>query len=187
MIKNLSLDLDLGILKDFFSLNMRRDRWEIEQILSDSERGKYQGIDDLDNALFVPIKRLEIAMRSVYYELTSIIEYEMRILSAHMSTSLINGINKEPLIKDFMKIPFNKIIKIFNRNNINLSEISGYNTIKRILDIANSFKHRKGLKRPCEMKKIPDYRELGDTDDALKAIDDTREFLIELKKSVLQK
>ena len=77
MIKNLDLDLDFGILEDFLMRNVAREKWEMEQILSDSKRGKYTGIDDLDNALFISIKRLEVAMRSVYYELTSIIEYEM--------------------------------------------------------------------------------------------------------------
>jgi hypothetical protein len=186
MIKNFSLDLDLGVLEDFFSLNMRRDVWEIEQISSDSERGKYPTVDDMDNALFVPMKRLEIAMRAVYYELTSIIEWEMRLLSAHISQSLIND-NKVNLINLSMQCPFNKIIKTFSKMNIELSIIPEWNIIQRILDIANSFKHRKGLKRLHEMKKIPDYCELGDPDDVLKSIDGTRKFLIELKKTVLKK
>ena len=82
MIKNLLLDLELATLEDFFGLNMRRDKWEIEQILSDYERGKYSTADDLDNALFTPINRLEISMHAVYYELTSTIEFEMRSLAS---------------------------------------------------------------------------------------------------------
>jgi hypothetical protein len=162
--------------------NVAREKWEMEQILSDSKRGKYTGIDDLDNALFISIKRLEVAMRSVYYELTSIIEYEMRLLSANISKSLGNINNESLHFKDIMEMPFNKIIIIINNSIIQLSKISGYYTVKRIIDIANSFKHRKGLKRVRKMKKIPDFRELGDIDDTLKAIDDTMNFLIELKK-----
>jgi hypothetical protein len=122
-------------------------------------------------------------MRAVYYELISIIEYEMRRLAYQLSNSLNISNNNVLTFKDIQKMPFQKIINIFNKNNVILENIIEYSTIKRILDIANSYKHRKGLKRLHEMKKIPDYCGLGTPDDAFKAITDTRTFLIQLKKS----
>lgn len=186
MIKNLLLDLDLGLIKEFLMLNIRRESMEIEKIISEYERGQYQGIDDLDNALFHPVKRLEISMRAVYYELISIIEWEIRLLACQIAPPL----NKIRPIKskDMFKISFSNIIKYFDAANIKMDNIPEYSTIQYILDIANSYKHRNGLKRFKEMRKIPEYHEIDAYNipkaekDILKAINDTRAFLIELKK-----
>lgn len=187
MIKNFELDMNLRSLKDFFMLNIRRDAWEVEQILYEHNNGKYQGIDDLENELSKPLNRWEIAIRTVYYELMSIIEYEFRKIGAEIAISLNNAGIKKLIPKNFMEIKLNEIMIFISKTcKIDLPKIPNYETIKEIIDIANSYKHRKGLKRFKEMKKVPDYQQL-DTDNALKAIDDTRKFLYEIKKSVSKK
>jgi hypothetical protein len=154
MIKNFERDMNLRSLKDFFMLNIRRDAWEVEQILYEHNNGKYQGIDDLENALSKPLNRWEIAIRTVYYELMSIIEYEFREIGAEIALSLNNARINKLIPKDFMKIKLNEIMAFISKAcKLDLQKIPNNDTIKEVMDIANSYKHRKGLKRFNEMKK----------------------------------
>src|SRR5438477_2611258 len=77
------LQIRLDAIRNFLERVKNEAESEIQAVLARNESGEFQELDDLDNALFHPIARQEIAARAVYYELNALIEHELQD-SAHL-------------------------------------------------------------------------------------------------------
>ncbi|MFC1481072.1 hypothetical protein ACFL6E_02370 [Candidatus Neomarinimicrobiota bacterium] len=175
------------MIKHFYKKSLQRIDADYETVFHREELNEFEDIDDRDNALFFPMHEEEIVLRAVYYELSSLIEFNMRMLATEL-------INREELIKqrqtDSIDIFFNPkvsterlISKIQDATGLDIRSIEGYDILPRIRKSLNAFKHRGGLKAPTDMPtRFPEYFEI-ERNDAYEAIEKVSKFLQQLMAS----
>ena len=141
------------------------------------------------------MEREAIAIRAVFYEINSLIEWELRYLAVEpfqlsaQKTSIPRPIRDAP--KDKSKsskfvydLPIKKVYELIEQHyKINFSNLPGFTEVHHIRDTVNSFKHRKGLKdfRRDNVSKIPEKYQ-PTRENAYQAIDNASIFLKALWK-----
>ena len=91
---HLLLKSRLDSIKNFLDHVLQESRKEIEQVSRQYEEGNLAGFDDFDNALFYPLERQEIAIRTVFYEITALVEHELQ--NSAQQPWLLSDKYKEP-------------------------------------------------------------------------------------------
>jgi len=158
MWKYVVLDIELGAIKDFLSKTLEAVDTEMAIICERDEASEFCGLDDLANALFVPMQREAIAIRAVFYEINALVEWELYGLASkpywnsprHAATSKSPGdvpIDEASSIKTVHDIPIGKARRLIERYyRINLSDVSGFAEVQHVRQVVNAFKHLKGFK-----------------------------------------
>jgi hypothetical protein len=170
----ITLDIELDFLRDFLDHVLKEAQEEIDKISTEHERGKFKTSDDYENALFFPPERCTLVVRTVYYEITAIIEHELQQLAHNArfnlnkddklklwrfdedpkkwQTQLSSMLNKKKNKKE-KGMPFDlnygDVISLINKcYRVDISSLSGHQRIQLVRDRVNDFKHRKGFKDP---------------------------------------
>lgn len=171
------LQIRLDAIRNFLEHVKDEAEREIGTVLARNESGEFQeDLDDLDNALFHPIARQEIAARAVYYELNALIEHELQV-SAHLpwlesdkhrgpkGLDLINltaeAVQSLKMIED---VPFSNITKLIeSKYSIKLRELEGGEAFFKMRQMVNAFKHRDGMvdfrKQADQYIRFPQYHQ----------------------------
>ncbi len=141
------------------------------------------------------MEREAIAIRAVFYEINSLIEWELHNLAAEpyqlsaQNTSTPRSIrdasiDKATSIKFVYDMPIGKVKGLIERYyKINFSDMPGFTEVQHIRHTVNAFKHRKGFKdfRRDKVSKIPEKFQPS-RENAYQAIDDASIFLKALWK-----
>jgi hypothetical protein len=72
------LGIEFSALRNYLDHAFEESGREIEDVFARNEAGEYPGSDDLDNALFYPMRRQELASRTIYYEINALVESELQ-------------------------------------------------------------------------------------------------------------
>lgn len=193
------IDIELQAIKDFLNNTLKAVDSEIAIICKRKESGEFHGLDDFSNALYNPMEHEAIAIRAVFYEVNSLIEWELYNLAAesyhlsaqNTSTQSIRDVPKDKTKKKFVYdiTPREKVYGLIEQHyKINFSDIPGFTEVDCIRQTVNAFKHRKGFKdfRRDKVSKIPEKFQPS-RENAYQAIDDASTFLKALwKKSKSQ-
>jgi len=190
------LDIELEAVKGFLDKTLAAVDSEIAIICEQEDAGKFRnGIDDFANALFVPMKQEEIAIKAVFYEINALVEWQLQNLAVeaygnsdrHMKTPKFLGdvpADQIHRIKFVSDLPFGEICRLIEKYyQIQLCDVPSFNEIQIVRNTVNDFKHRKGFK---DSRKDPKVK-LGEQskpsrEEAYKAIKESRNFLIALWK-----
>jgi hypothetical protein len=150
--------LQLETIKDFFGWAFNETGEAITAVDERQDRGEYQRLGDYHSALDPLIFRQEIAARAVFHELWSLVEGELQesaeeawMLSKEyrklkektsgksLTQEDIKGI---PLISD---VSISRIVQMIESHyNVSLKKLPGAETVFKLRDTVNAFKHRKG-------------------------------------------
>lgn len=174
------VDIELQAIKDFLKKTLDAVDAETAIVCKRKESGEFHNIDDFSNALFAPMEREAIALRAVFYEINSLIEWELYNLAAESYQLSAQNISTSQPIIDVQKImPIKKVYELIERHyKINFLNLPCFTEIQHIRHTVNAFKHRKGFKdfRHDRVSKIPEKfqpsREI-----AYQAIDNASTFL----------
>lgn len=192
----LVLQIRLDAIRNFLGHVKNEAESEIQAVLARNESGEFQELDDLDNALFHPIARQEIAARAVFYELNALIEHELQE-SAHLPwlesdkhrgpkgldlTNLtVEAVQSLKMIED---VPFSNITKLIeSKYSIALAELEGGEAFFKMRQMVNAFKHRHGLvdfrKQAAQYIRFPSYHQ-PEVEEAYAAIANADSFVLAL-------
>jgi hypothetical protein len=191
------LQIRLDAIRNFLEHVKDEAESEIGTVLARNESGEFQeDLDDLDNALFHPIARQEIAARAVYYELNALIEHELQV-SAHLPwlesdkhrgpkgldlTNLtMQAVESLRMIED---LPLSSITKLIeSKYSITLRELEGGEAFFKMRQLVNAFKHRHGLidfrKQAAQYIRFPQYHQ-PEIEEAFTAIRNADSFVLAL-------
>ena len=154
------LHLELNAIKHFLDYIIQGSGEEIGEISQKNENGYFNEFDDYENAISYPLLRQEIAVRAVFYEITSLVEHELQnsaqkawqLSKKHKGPKslleLCNLPNRDirPL-KMVSDLKFSDILKLIEEYyQIKAARLPGYTSVLKIREIVNAFKHRKGFK-----------------------------------------
>lgn len=197
----ITLYSELEIIKDFLNQTLEVVDSETAIICKREESGEFHGLDDFSNALYAPMEREAIAIRAVFYEINSLIEWELYILAAEpyrlSSQNTFTSRSIRDASKDKSKsvrfvydiMPIEKVYGLIEQHyKINFSNLPGFTEVQHIRHTVNAFKHRKGFKdfRRDKVSKIPEKFKPS-RENAYQAIDDASIFLKALwKESKIQ-
>lgn len=182
-----TLYIELQAIKDFLNKTLDAVDSETAIICKRKESGEFLNPDDFSNALFAPMEREAIAIRAVFYEINSLIEWELYNLAAEpyqLSTQNTSTPRSVPSLKFVYDMPIGKVQGLIERYyKINFSDMPGFTEVDYIRHTVNAFKHRKGFKdfRRDKVSKIPDKFQPS-RENAYQAIDDASTFLKALWK-----
>jgi hypothetical protein len=172
----ITLDIELKPIRSFLKTVLDAVDSEYLRIKEKSDAGEYKHFEDKGNALYTPMMWEEIAFRAVLGELNALVEWELQILASKNDKSL-----KEKPGKSVFELKFSDIIKLIERNyKIKITEVESYIAIKRIREKINSFKHRKGFKKPLQGGAITLDKFTVDRKEAFQNIESVRSFLRDL-------
>ena len=197
------INLRLEVVKNFLDKNLKVISAEKTIIYEQEESDKLHDYsDDFSNSLFPLIMQEEIVIRTVFYELSAIIEFIFKDFakgSFHKSQtnySKFIGDKKEcdiEEIKFITKLKFNELESIIEKNyNFEFNYLNGYSyeKIRQIRQIANNFKHCNGCKYPNKYNKYT-LSEIGlsheskpTREETYQAIDETKDFFKVLQKKI---
>lgn len=188
----IALYSELEVIKDFLNKTLEAVDSETAIICKREESGEFHGLDDFSNALYAPMEREAIAIRAVFYEINSLIEWELHNLAAEpyqLSTQNTSTPRSATSIKFVYDMQIRKVHGLIERYyKINLSDMPRFTEVDHIRHTVNAFKHRKGFKdfRRDKMSKIPEKFQPS-RENAYQAIDDASTFLKALwKESKIQ-
>ena len=199
MVNNITLEIRLSTIKHFLDHVLQETGKEIEQVVRQYEEGDFAGLDDYDNALFYPSERQEIAIRTVFYEITALVEHELQN-SAQQPWLLSDNYKKElKKLQKSVELSDSKIISlgiVSNRSfrdippliekhyDIKIDELPGAKLLWDIRDIVNSSKHRLGHKdfRKHKSLRVPDYHKF-EVETAYDGVEQARIFIKALWKA----
>jgi len=151
---------------------------EYESISKREEAGEFKNQDDLDNAYYFPIQEEEIVLRAVYYELSSLIEEQQRLIAC----TLINKKNEKiqgAFLEDIMfKMGIHDVKSIIQRaTGESISKFDGYSGIEKIRKTLNAFKHRGGVKGKKDKPKVfPEWYAV-EREEVSSLIEESKSFL----------
>lgn len=175
---------DLDVIKHFIRNHLQLIDTEYEAIMLREELDEFKDSDERDDALSLLMHEEAIVLRAVYYELSSLIEFNMRLIS----TELIDaekGLEQRQAnsINIFFNPQFSigKLIdKIKDATGLDITGIEGYDILHQIRTSLNAFKHRGGLKGPKDMSTVfPEYFKI-EREEAFEAIEKVSKFLEQL-------
>ena len=147
---------------------------EYFKIFKKDDTGVYATCDDFDNALFPAMQAEAIAIRAVFNEVISLIEWELRAFA-------IKPLQQNSKLTDPFKDNISSVIKrVEHRLGDRLDTVPGWTIIERVQEKNNSFKHRKGF-LVLEKKPIPSRHKVR-RQEAYEAIEAARKFFLELHK-----
>lgn len=186
----IALNIELQAIRDFLNKTLEAVDSETAIICRRNESGEFLNPDDFSNALFTSMEREAIAIRAVFYEINSLIEWELHNLAAEpyqlsaQNTSTLRSIRDAPIdkatsIKFVYNISIGKVKELIERYyKINFLDILGFTEVEHIRDTVNAFKHRKGFKdfHRDKASKIPEKFQPS-RENAYQAIDDASTFL----------
>ncbi|MFZ2410812.1 MAG: hypothetical protein WAW23_04500 [Candidatus Methanoperedens sp.] len=173
---------ELEIIKDFLTKTLEAVDSETAIICKREESGEFHGLDDFSNALYAPMEREAIAIRAVFYEIYSLIEWELHNLAAEpyqLSTQNTSTPRSATSIKFVYDMPIGKVQGLIERYyKISFSDMPSFAEVDHIRHTVNAFKHRKGFKdfRRDKVSKIPEKFQPS-RENAYQAIDDASTFL----------
>lgn len=179
------LDIELDAIRSF--LNMVRVSIKNEYLRIETHVKNTQDLsgDDIDNLYFYPFSWEEIAIKASLGELNALLEFEiMHIAVVPFSTQM-----KQTTQKKMLETAFWKNIKVAEAHyGFAKEEVSNLDDIKAMRSKVNSFKHQKGFKNPL----IDHYATITEKHsisfaDAFKAIESTRQFIIDIWSKTLLK
>jgi len=195
MSQYILLDIKLKSLKSFLSFNDRQCSFGIEDVEKKYSLGKYETLDDYENEFFHYVMHQELAARTIYYEITALVEAELHRIAyplwiksekysgsktiADLKNSANSNLKSLKIISD---LKINEVIKLIEKNyDIKILDLEGAHLLDEIREIVNAFKHRSGLvdfrKRTndsASVKLIEHYR--ADIEKAFQAIEATYIF-----------
>ncbi len=169
-----TLHIELQAIKDFLNKTLDAVDFETANICKRKESGEFLNTDDFSNVLFAPMEREAIAIRAVFYEINSLIEWELHNLAAKDVP-----IDKATSIKFVCDMPIGKVQDLIERYyKINFSDMPSFTEVQQIRRTVNAFKHRNGFKdfRRDKVSKIPDKFQPS-RENAYQAIDAASIFL----------
>jgi hypothetical protein len=191
------LQIRLDSIRNFLEHVKNEAESEIQTLLARNESGEFQEeLDDLDNALYHPIARQEIAARAVYYELNALIEHELQV-SAHLPWLEsdkhrgpkgldLNDLTVEAVesLKMIQDLPFPQITKLIEaKYSITLRELEGGEAFFKLREMVNAFKHRDRLvdfrKQAAQYIRFPQYHQ-PEVEEAYSAIANADSFVLTL-------
>ncbi len=190
----MTLYSELEVIKDFLNKTLEAVDSETAIICKREESGEFHGLDDFSNALYAPMEREAIAIRAVFYEINSLIEWELYNLAdepyqlSAQNNFSTRSIRDAPIditgIKFVYDMPIGKVHGLIERYyKINFSDMPRFTEVQHIRHTVNAFKHRKGFKdfRRDKVSKIPEKFQPS-RENAYQAIDDASIFLKALWK-----
>ena len=187
------LHIEFEAIRNFLDHVHREAMDEIKSVHERNEAGAFEDTDDVDNALYNPVMRQEIAARAVYYELTALIERELQ-KSAHtpwLESSRHRGpkgldwnnltsesINSAKMVQRLSFPDIEQLIE--EKYGIELRRLPGGDAFFEMREMVNAFKHRQGVidfrNRPVEDFRFPEHYQ-ADVDRAYQFIDSAFTFI----------
>lgn len=173
------LGIELEGIRNFLQSVVSEAGAEIQSILKKNDAGELEGEDDLENALYHPLIRQEIAARAVFYELNALIEHELQ-RSANLPW-LESGKAAAWPSKMIEDLPYNRVVPLIEEKyDIRIGDLAGAEGFLKTREMVNSFKHQKGLidfrKEDPKPFVFPRYHE-SDIEQAYEAIDNALVFI----------
>lgn len=193
MGNNITLDIELRALKIFLDKTLEIVDTEKATIFEQEKSGEFHQLDDFSNALFFPEEQESIAIRAVFYEVNTLVEWELRILAIEPYRNSVRFNTKPKFLGDshiasqikfVYDLPIGEIHRLLEEYyKINLLSLPSSDEIYHIRRVVNAFKHRKGFKdsRREPTSELPEKFQLT-REDAYQAIDGARIFLKALWK-----
>ena len=201
MVNYIYLNLRLKTIEEFFNRVTKEVDTEIKDIFAREEAEEFTETDDFDNALFYPLETEAIAIRTVFYEINALVENYLRgkasdayqnspkYKNKKKSFSDISSIGEVPELTLIYDLPFSEICKLIeDYYKTKLKDLPSSEFIQFIRQSINSFKHNDGFKDFRKSTSIDEEhiiigeRFILKREDAHKAINGARTFLIELQK-----
>jgi hypothetical protein len=154
----LLLDIRLGFLRNFLDHVVEESGAEYEHIMRRNEEGDFPDLADLESATDYPAMRQVIVARAVYYEVNSLVESVLHG-AAHepwlesdrhpgpktldWDNLSLQGVRSLRMISD---LSFGQIVQLVEEGyGITLSNLPGWDELREIREVVNSFKHREGF------------------------------------------
>lgn len=193
------LGLELEVLESFRAASVA----EVEVAANIAEQGvrsrESWDTDDLANELMLPFGRLELAVRTVFYELVSILEQELqrvawapwiekrRATRPKLAEGKLFDETQKWFRKEITDLPYRQLEELIETYyQVGIQSLSKSGSVQEIRRVANDLKHRRGrvdrrpqalnLANPLEKHKLS-------ADKAGRAILDTQAFLEDLWES----
>ncbi len=198
MVNYIHLDLRLEPIKDFFDRVIKEVNIEVSNIFSRKEAGEFTELDEFENELFSPLETEAIAIRAVFYEINAFIENELQSIAVEAYATHPKYKKKKKFIPDITSIEDISKVRFINELQYSeicmliqeyygfaLNDLPSFEYIQFIRQSVNLFKHNNGFKsiRQCIDSPFPD-RLILKREDAYKAIDEARIFIVALLKKI---
>lgn len=153
------LQIELDAIRNFLEHVDREAGVEIQNILERNDAGEFQeDLDDLENALYGPVMRQEIAARAVYCELNALVERELQCCayrawlastkhrgpkSLDFANLTLDSVRSLKMVQDLRFGPIVRLIE--EKYQIRVEDLDGGGTFLKTREMVNAFKHRNGL------------------------------------------
>ena len=201
-IKDITLNFDLSGLKYFLEHNNKEVFKEFQKIEKRKEKGYYKTFEDYEPAFDMPLTRMEITIRAVFYELNAIVDHELqrvahtpwvksdRFKGPKTIPDITSGKIKDLKMISDRDITYGQIISLIEGYyHVRIEKLTCYKDIVKIRKKVNSFKHSKGLadfrNDKSEKLQYPHYYEI-ETKEAYDAIEHVRKFIKALREKTIQ-
>jgi hypothetical protein len=172
MIKHMFLNLDLKALRLHLADAEAIASREIARIQLEEETGSFVHFEDAENAFYELNLRLQLALRSVYYELASMIEGAVQSAaepawlasSRHRGPKSFYELGPDPkkhvrrlrLVSD---LHYGELVWLINQHyGMDLYALDGGAAAKEVCEVVNAFKHRRG-REDFRKREPPDLTE----------------------------
>lgn len=195
------LQIEFDAIKNFLEHVDREAGVEIQNVMERNDAGEFEeDVDDLENALYGPLMRQEIAARAVYYELNALVERELQASayrawlastkhrgpkSLDIANLTLDSIRSLKMVED---LPYGKVVGLIEEEyQITVRDLDGGGAFLKTREMVNAFKHRKGLvdfrkEVSATHIKIPEFYR-ADIEQAYEAINNAYVFIKALWKA----
>lgn len=195
--------IEFSALRNYLDHAFEESGREIEDVFARNEAGEYPGIDDLDNALFYPMRRQELASRTIYYEINALVESELQSAAreAWVESDKFPGpktldwrnITPESIrsLRQVADVSVGKMIQLINEKyGIKVEELQGFEVLREVREAVNAFKHTRSYLDIRRMDfanlKFPQYYR-AEIEKAYEIMDHAYAFITSLWDAVAQK